>query len=716
MNSKQFLPPFVFLAKCLVEVQRLSSMNKKVIASALRDFYVEKEHGKPKEGKAYEEVVGRLIKLYEKTNGMEITELVDLNFVDYLNPPTSKNNCDLIAHYISHKSNKYKETSYFEEFLKEYGRQYHPDSFKKNVIKKGYEPNVERTQNLHEQDLEKNNSNSAKIDTTIQANPYSKSTYPQFLSGAWHVYYFDSNEDGVYRTMLWIEHIGNDYRISLKTPWGSNNIKTGVGKIYGRAIRIEMDGELPHLTLMAKLPSNEVKKEERAMLNTTGVIFGEADPIQINPILVKDWSATNEQVFLNNGINQVKYEPLPKNYSIKERSVEEDRNEIIIYLTRHQDRIIKSFFPYKGLTISVRNERYHEKMDRHEYLKLKSTFNENEETNKAWYSLSRIVDDKDNNDKKEKIACFRWKFSFDPTRQKVNVERDRKGHSCYTGEATLNGIHLNVALKFENKKFNKNFMADVPKNGIPPIIEGISSTINYNVQKDESLNLAVREILFYCKKSMIDNIISNDGLMSYEHFLDFEGLPVESKLYLANRDASILSYPNPADKTKQHYRRSQASRFEGLYYLILHKNFNKISLKKELYYISLTIDKLANVSLTIYTKQTGSVKYWGYVHYYEKNLHLQLESEAIVPNIFKINYLIFDASNLPSTENPEFFSGLSMNTNENYSRLSPFIIAKKSAFPVHPFNSGTLKSPPKKLEELINKHVGKTTEEYFFGT
>ena len=536
----------------------------------------------------------------------------------------------------------------------------------------------------------------------------------QNLLGAWYVYYFDSNEDGVYRTMLWLEHINNDYRISLKTSWDSKNIKTGIGKIYGRALKIVMDNELPHLTLMAKLPSKEIKNDERAMLNTTGVIFSEAAPIQINLILVKDWSATNEQVFLNNGINQVKYEPLPKNYSIKERSVEEDHNEIIIYLTRHQDRIVKPFYPQKDLHIVVRNNKYHEKKDRAEFIELKKKFDKNVDNN-SWFSFSRVVNDKDKNDNKEKITFFKWKFDFHPSKQKVIVERERKGHSLFIGEATLYNENLNIAMKAEKIKYSKTFTAVVPFFEDVTVIEGISSTVNSN-QSTESLNLAVREILFFCPDSMFTDAELKNGLITYDRFLDFDGLSTEKKLYLANRDASILSYPRPEIKAKQHYRRTQASIFEGDYYLIMRKDFNMSAKKKELYCISLTIDKLANVSLIINTKTTSINKYWGFVHYFDNNLHMQLESEVVVSNFFKIKSLIFDP-NLSISFKPEFFSGVSLNiSNQNNDRcLLPFIMVAKKLLSKNFYPSEILKNPElNELENLTKKNIGKTVMNYFF--
>lgn len=129
------------------------------------------------------------------------------------------------------------------------------------------------------------------------------------------------------------------------------------------------------------------------------------------------------------------------------------------------------------------------------------------------------------------------------------------------------------------------------------------------------------------------------------------------------------------------------------------------------------MDKLANVSLSIYSKDTGVIKYWGHEHYFENNLHMQLESDAVVAHGFKIASLLFNGNHLPTKGKPEFFSGLSINTTDKNKDggTSPFIIVKKIALPKFSYTSGIFKYPwPKELHDLVYEHLGKTLNDYFF--
>ncbi|TYA74939.1 hypothetical protein [Seonamhaeicola marinus] len=539
--------------------------------------------------------------------------------------------------------------------------------------------------------------------------------WTEHLEGAWHVYYHDAKQKSVRRTVLWMDKDGQKLKTFLRTPFNDKTEKVGTAVISkNKVLTIKMDSELPEICISAELPkkSNE-KYGERWILNAVGLVYGDTAPITVSMVLLKHLKIHSHEILFSKANKSVVYQHLNESEN-STTSFQSLVNEIVIYLTRHRDRIIKPFLETSKNSIHDRNAAYLEKRHRTHFKELKQQFEKNNAQNKSWYSFSRIRPERN------KIAFFRWNFTYNGSRHEILASRKRHGKSNYEGEVTYRQNHLHIsmtsAIKGDNKSKNFKAIYSLQKDNF--IIQGISSTINPDTDFDESPHMAVREILFYADDSLFSESELKKGIISYDRFLDFKGISDHSKLYLSIRDFSTLSYPHPKSEQKHFYRMSKARQYAGEYFVLLRYLYpTKGGIIPEwLFLISLSIDKLAYATLKVkYPNKDKITSYYGSAEYYSKNIHIHLESNLDDDDGYKIANLVLNDIDINVSEKPDFFTGVALNTNREYKATGfPFVMIPKHQFKQFPFKMGTLKTLPEELETLIQKNLGKTSNEYFF--
>ncbi|WP_281989349.1 hypothetical protein [Aquimarina aggregata] len=558
----------------------------------------------------------------------------------------------------------------------------------------------------------------AEAKQAIRGKDSSEIPYSKHLAGAWHVYFHDSSKDAqdhMMRGLLWLHPAKRKayaFKASFMVKWSDEPFE-GIGRIENQTLVLEFNRDYPFFYVCAKLPEKAGRKPDgQWLLNAGAVSTGLELPVMANVILLKNIKITDEDELFSKPIKSVFYQELdntPEHATTNQRLV----NEAIIYLSRHQDRPVFPFLPDTVTELAERNALALKSETRHNYTTLKRKLYE-PKSDKTWYSFSRVISDEN------RIAIFQWGFSFNDAEQTVNVKRwriDRPDYGEYEGEVTLKNDHLYIHMRDIDRTKRKSIIAPLPKQEEVDNLYGISSTTFPTGNSMDSNNMAIRELLFQIPKDQFKEYDLTKGHLTYEEFVNFKGITDEQKLYLSNRKYSTLSFPHPQNPQKHYYRLNKARQFHGEYFLILRNDYITA---KSLFLMTITIDRLSNVVLTIkLSDKIPQSKYLGTVEYYANNLHMHLEIDTPENRKQKIANLIFDSVAVDSEEAPDFFTGISITTDrELEAEAYRFVMIRKHIFrnkyPFEPSLIDIENTPPIELNIILQEHLHKTVDEFFY--
>ncbi len=428
-------------------------------------------------------------------------------------------------------------------------------------------------------------------------------TYFDLLRNAWDIYHYDSYSKGVLKSKLWLSksHTTNEYLDFCLLSSSIEASVTGRARLIGDkstktlVLTSNPDQEI-YISICISLPKKSGKKLSSSWLLHAGGVFGGIRfPKLVDFILVKNNHYDSRTKFFNSGYENPQYKEKNRSLFSNETNVEDLENEIVLHLNRFRDFDVKPFLPDTKEELRIHNDAFIESQVREGYLKIKNQFTKEGNDDFGWYSISRVLPEKD------EIALFSWMFSFENERQKVVATRSRMNRpdvSVYIGEVTLYEGHLYIEFReYLNKKRlgrKKSFTAEYPRVKNVDVFLGISSTITDADKGFESSTIAVREILFYTEKSFVKELKFIRGTIDDDNFEKFKGLSDDKKRYIGNRDSSTLAYPLPNNNKKLYYRLKQTSHLEGRYFCI----FPDSSVGPLFSLCPLEIDRFSNVSMS----------------------------------------------------------------------------------------------------------------------
>lgn len=555
-------------------------------------------------------------------------------------------------------------------------------------------------------------------------------SYRDLLKGLWNLYYHDASKKGVVRSTLWLEKKKEspDFDAEFRAPWGE--VVSGIGKIQDSILILEFNNQFPYIYMSSKLPGKTGKKPgDNWILNAGALVTGKEVPVLGNAILVKSEKNTKSELR--------KKESGLVTYNDAKGSDQKGKDlvsDIVVYLTRHRDRVVKSFMPDTFDKLNERNKRYLKYRARTNFDIIRRKLKKEEDDKMRWYSFSRVLFGSD-------IAIFEWDFIFTPSKQEVTATRKRFNRpdvSTYEGEVTVEpDNHLYIRMQDHGENRWKNFVAPFPREQEVTILYGISSTTHTLTINEsyESSHIAVRELLIYLKEETLEKLKGTaSGCLSYAQFLDLQGISPEVKLFLASRKHSTLSYPIPID-TKKHYARvNKARQYEGDYFVLL-RDGNDL-LNQSLLLLTLSIDGLANVVLKVrYTTKEKDIdqkemfSYYGMVESYSNNLHMHLETDTYDSNRQRIlNFMFDNLSTHLIYQQPDFLTGIGIDTNHNRKvGAYPFLMVKRELWKNSAFEPNLIcdchsQSITKEydltlIKNIIKDHIKGTQslEDFFFG-